>query len=934
MTHTSLINRSWPGLLRQVSLLALLLMLQACSGHNPEEYAELGRKQAAAKNHEAAVLHFKSALQERGEWPEVRLLLARSLLASGQREAAAAELAKLVTVPQFLDEAAPMLLEALLVGGEGQKAIALYGGLKLSTPAATARFKVQLAHAWLAVGNAGKAAVALNEALAADPGLAQARVMQIRMQLTASNAEDAARQVEAILAKDPSAKEAWLLKGELLLSKGSGSREAAEAAFRKALELDPKFVTAHRALFGSAVFNSDRAAAKKAAEQMRAAVPGHPLSVLTDAQLALQEGRIGDAEVLTQRLIQAFPDLPAALHLSGLLQLQSGSASQAVRHFRKALTIDPGLENTRLALASAELRAGQAERALVTLGPLIESASPSSQALALAADANLLLGDSAAAEALYLKAAKAEPDNLRHQARAAVVRLDGGSWADAMGDLQSISDKSKDTYADLALFTVHLKRGQFREALAGIDKMLAKQPSRASYWNELKGTVEARRRDLPKARAAFERAAELQPGAYSPVGRLVDLDVQAGDQAAALARLQRFLIANPKDAEAQLALALLTSRQPGHSVDQAREMFRAAVAAAPAEQAPRISQIEYLIRRSLFKEALSAAREAEAVLPDDPRVLDAVGMALLRAGDSEQAISTFRRLTSVMPNSALPHLRIAAMHVSVGAFDQAIVAFQRALDADPTSVAAHSGMVDSLLRSRKPPEALAYIKRLQTAKPRAALGYGLESAFHVRQRDDASAIRALRLGLDRTENALLAQTLVSLLLSTNRQSDAEAEVRAWLKRTPNHPEALYLQAAISQLSGNVEAAERQFRELVDLWPRHAAGLNNLAVLAAEKGRPDAIPLARRLVELGPDNAVFLDTLAFALAQGKLIDEAKQTHKLALELAPDDVNLQVTRAKIALLAGDKATARDAVSKLKALGDRHPLAQEAEMLSSRL
>ena len=126
----------------------------------------------------------------------------------------------------------------------------------------------------------------------------------------------------------------------------------------------------------------------------------------------------------------------------------------------------------------------------------------------------------------------------------------------------------------------------------------------------------------------------------------------------------------------------------------------------------------------------------------------------------------------------------------------------------------------------------------------------------------------------------------------------------------------------------------QLTQLVQLDPRNAAALNNLAALVADRSPQDAVAYARRALEQEPDNPAILDTLASALAADKKLDEAKVVHARAMQLAPGDPNLRLTRAKLALLADDKAVARAEIAHLEGLGAAFPRSGELAKLKARL
>jgi tetratricopeptide (TPR) repeat protein len=99
--------------------------------------------------------------------------------------------------------------------------------------------------------------------------------------------------------------------------------DRAEAAYRRALELDPSLANA----------------------------------VTNLGNLEYRRGRVGDARTQYLRALQIDPDQPEALYNLGFLALELGSAEQAVELFERALASDPSFADAHfnLALAYEEL---------------------------------------------------------------------------------------------------------------------------------------------------------------------------------------------------------------------------------------------------------------------------------------------------------------------------------------------------------------------------------------------------------------------------------------------------------------------------------------------------------------------------------------------------------------------------------------------------
>ncbi|MCK7494426.1 MAG: hypothetical protein MZW92_27030 [Comamonadaceae bacterium] len=85
-------------------------------------------------------------------------------------------------------------------------------------------------------------------------------------------------------------------------------------------------------------------------------------------------------------------------------------------------------------------------------------------------------------------------------------------------------------------------------------------------------------------------------------------------------------------------------------------------------------------------------------------------------------------------------------------------------------------------------------------------------------------------------------------------------------------------------------------------------LNSLAWLLAKRGKAESVAIARRALEIAPNNSAVLDTLAHALLVAREFEEALSVQQRAVELSPGAHDLRLGLARIALRAGEGPGAR--------------------------
>ncbi len=915
-----------------VAALCAAIALCGCGRDTPTSLVASGNDYLAKKDARAAVIQFKAALQAEPQSAEVRYLLGQALLEAGDPAAAVVELSKAMDQRFDDNKVLPPLSRALLLTGGMKKLTTLYGSVTLSDKQADAALRSNLATAWGALGDRAKAQAALDAALATAPDFPQALVLQARLVASDGQVDAALATIERVLARDSHNYEAWQLKGEILSGPKADSK-GAEQAFRQALAAEKAFVAAHSALVALYVRNGDIAAAKAQAGQLRAVLPKHPQTLLIDAQLAFYDKDLPKARELVQLLLRGAPDNLGVLQLAGAIEGAAGSLVMSQNYFSKALSINPELPMARRNLARAYLRSGQAAKARAAIEPLLEADGANTETLAIAGDAALQLGDSRGAEALFLRAAKSNPEDQRALTALALMKLSRGEADLAFNQLQSISAVSQNSYTDMALISARLKRKEYDGALAAINTLQKKQPSTASVLDVL-GQVQLARKDYPAARKAFDDALRVDPLFFSATSNLAALDLLEGKPEQARKRLEAAVAADKRNHFARMALAQ-TRLQQGAPLDEVKQILQDGIAASPSEPAPRLQLIQLLSRKKKFKEALAAAQEGSAILPNDVDLLDALGLTQMQAGDTQQAISTFRRLTAVDPNSARPHVRLADVYRALGNKDGAISSLKRALEIEPTLESAQASLIDLLLTNGRPRDALEIAREMQRRLPASAAGYLLEGAVHVRTEAKDAAIAAYRNGIERASSKSdLAVGLHRALMAAKRNAEADRFGTDWLASHPNDAAVEYQLATGYILRGDLARAEHHLSHVVALRPNLAMALNNLAWVLVQSGKPGAVAYAQRAVDALPNRPPLMDTLALALAADKQIPKALELQKRAVEIAPGDMGLRLNLARIALQAGDKTLARTELDRLASMGAKLPFQPEVTKLRSSL
>lgn len=914
----------------QLALTALLaLTLAGCSGEKPATMIASARDYMAKNDFKAAIIQVKNALQENPDLPEARYILGLALLRGGDPVGAETELRKARSLNHSDDLVVPALARAMLQQGQFKKVVEDFAKVQLTKPEAKAEFQTVLAMALAAQGSRERSQEALAAALQADPAYAPALLLQVGELARARKFDEALALVESVLSKDAKNAEAWKLKGDLLQF-GKGQPTEALAAYQKSVDSNPSNGSAHAAALTLLFRQGDLENAGKQLAELKKIAPNHPQSRYFETLLAFQKKDLKLARELSQQMIKVAPNNVQALVLAGAIELQSNAIRLAETHLAKAVQAAPEFVLARQLLTSAFLRAGQPDKALSTLEPALKGEGQDSRTNSLAGEVYLQNGDVKKAEEYFSKAAKQDPKNTRSRTALALTHLADGKDS-GYGELQAVAASDTGTTADLALISVHLRRGEFDKALSAIAALEKKQADKPLASN-LRGRTLLAKKDMAGARKAFEQSIGIDPTYFPSVASLAALDIAEQKTNDARKRFDAVLAKNPQHPQALLALAELRAREGGPKAEIA-ELIIKAVTANPTEKVPRLLLVEFHLRNKDDKLALSAAQNAVAAIPESPELLEVLGRAQLASGDNNQAMISYNKMATLQPNSPVPYMRMAEAHLVAKDKEAAAQSLRKALEVKPDHLDAQRGLILYALDAKKYTEATAVARTMQKQKPASALGYQFEGDIAVLQKKWDVAAEAYRAGLKQGAFAELASKLHSTLIAGGKAADADKMAASWLKDNPKESVFLLYLGNTAIARNDLAGAEKLYRSVIQIAPNNAIAYNNLAWITGKLKKEGGIVLAEKAISLVPSQPAYMDTLAMLLSDKGDYAKALEWQTKAIALQPANIAYKFNLAKIHIQGGKKDLARPHLEDLAKLGDKFPAhAEVATLLKS--
>lgn len=909
-----------------ISTLLATLLLVGCGGDKPETMLASARDYMAKNDNKAAMIQLKNALQTNPNLGEARFLLGKALLDSGNPVAADVELRKADELKYSADQVTPLLAKTQLMLGQTKKVIDDLSKVQLTSPEGKADLQTTVGQAYLMTGTIEAAQTAFDAAIAAVPGYAPAVMGQARIKAGNRDLPGALALLDSAIEKSPKLHDAWQLKGDILSAQGE--TKGASEAYRKALEIKPDYVPAHSALISRLLETGSLEDAGKQIEALKKVAPTHPQTTYLQAQLLYRQKSFKSALETIQQHLKVVPESTLGLQLAGAIEYELKSYSTAETYLIKALPKTPELGLARRLLVATYLRSGQPAKALATLQPVLDKIEKDSNMLALAGDVFMQNGDAEKAGAYFTKAAALDPESKVKKTSVALSHLAKGDTDTAYRELEEIASLDTGVNADMALIASQLRARKFDQALKSIDGLEKKQPENPLAHN-LRGTALLGKGDLAGARKSYEKALAMSPAYFPAAASLANLDLADKKPEEAKKRFEGVVAKDPNNVQALLALAELRAKTGGKA-DEVAELINKAVAANPAEAAPRLALIGLYLGAKDAKKAVVAAQDALAVLPDRPEVLDAAGRAQQAAEDFNQALATYGKLAGLMPNSVQPHLRMAEVQVAAKNKEAAMQSLRKALSIKADSIEAQRGIMMLDLDAGRTAEALATARQIQKQRPKEAVGYVLEGDVHALKKAWPEAATVYRNGIKQSGATELAVKLHAVLMAGGGAGEADKFADGWIK---DHAKDLQFRLYLAEAANarkDYTSASKHYRILVDAQPNNPAMLNNLAWSSAQIKDPKAIEYAEKAYKLAPDQAAIVDTLGSLLVEKGDMARGVDLLQKAINLAPQAAVIRLNLAKALVKAGKKDDAKKELDELAKLGDKFPAQAEVDAL----
>jgi len=442
-------------------------------------------------------------------------------------------------------------------------------------------------------------------------------------------------------------------------------RDEAERELMAALALEPGNLLAHRALVA---FYMASGRAPEAEPHMKALAESDktasaPLKLaLADYYLAIN--RTDDGMKVLEEVSQGKQAFAAAATRMAAVEYVKKGAAEGNRRIDEVLAKDPKnvpalIVKTRFLLSEKKLDAAlQESKAAVDADPT------SIQAHFLRGMIFRARGEPDQAIASFNEVLKLNPQAVAAQLQLSELNLSKGARGPALQLAQDAAKQlPKDPVVQLTLIRSLVANGQGVQADVVARDLVARYPNAVEVQAAV-GTVALAKRDLPGARKAFARAAEIDASNLDAAAGLITLDFADKKPEAARARVDALLARSPSDGRA----LVLGARVYATLGDKARaeQLLRKVIDVDPGnlQAFGMLSQLYASEKR--LPEARASLEEIVKKRPDAIGPQTLIGMLYEAEGNRPEAKKRYERVLQIDPSAAVAANNLAYIYAADG----------------------------------------------------------------------------------------------------------------------------------------------------------------------------------------------------------------------------------------------------------------------------
>ncbi len=276
--------------------------------------------------------------------------------------------------------------------------------------------------------------------------------------------------------------------------------------------------------------------------------------------------------------------------------------------------------------------------------------------------------------------------------------------------------------------------------------------------------------------------------------------------------------------------------------------------------------------------------------PDDQQLRNRLISLFYQAGRTEEAVKEAEKLSIFSPTNLNAQKRLGLLYIVQGDFDRAESLFVSYLQENPDDAEAHFHLGKIALEKQDMERAKSEFQMAVSMEDSVPDGWINLAWVYLQQDSIQKAVEVYRTGIEKVRDKVALQLRLGSIYAEQRQYDSAVVVLTKASdKMPHDIRILFALGSTYEQSGDFDRAVATFERLLRIDPEHAASLNYLGYMLADKGikLEESLEMIVKALEHEPENGAYLDSYGWVLFRLGRMEEAEAQLKKALETLNDD-----------------------------------------------
>ncbi len=810
-----------------VGAFALLLPAAACA-----DYLSDGKKALTKGDMRTAVVQLRNAVRTDPQNAEAHFLLARVQLELGDAIAAQKEAKSALDHGYDRQQALPLLISTYLAAGQYQQVLEDFK-VEKRDPAADSLILIARGYAYNGLQRLDEAQKAFNDAEALAPNSLQPVIAGARLALSRGDMATARKKLERADQIAPDQLDVQLLTSQLLRLENDAP--GALALLSKVITKQPGALKARMDRASLYLAMNRDADAKADNDAILALRPNDVTAIFMSALLAARAKDFTTADAKLAQIDRFLGRLPRAYFLQAVVKENLGQLEQAEDAAMRYAAREPNDLDGAKMLARIQLLKRKPVPVITALNRTAAAGRADAEIYDLLGRAFSMNGQSSEAVEAFRRAQLLAPDNVGVNSRLATAHLRAGETDAAIIDLErTLRLAPTDKAIGEQLFAAALATGDVAKAEAALDRIKAALGDVPTVGN-LEAVLMMARLDFAGARAKLEDVIRRAPDFTLAKFNLARLSLMTGQNDEAERLLAEIL---SKDPASDPALSMYVGGLVGAGkIPQAIEALQKARTASPTNNRITAALADLYVRTGDAKSAkkLIGADTRLMLLPTE--LLAPLARAQLALGENKDARDTYTELLNRDPTDISVRRTLANLLLQLNSVESARNTLQDGLKIDPQAFPLMEDLVAVDFKVGGIEPALVTAAKFERLNSDLPMARALRGDVYMAAQDWNKAVAVYAAALRQVSNPPTA-LMIRLGSAQYQSGDADAAdrtLRAWVNANPKDEAALQFLSEIDLHAHRYAEAAKDFETLLQLRPRDARFLNNLAWVYQQLG---------------------------------------------------------------------------------------------------